>query len=122
MYRHIIEKHSKNETLEKKLDRLDEYFYDILGLIPAREMLFNATAEELVEMNKYSKKTKELTNDFIDIIIEEDEKLNMIDTKLDGLESMLKDIQKSLDNKTMTKAELAEALNMPESTVRERLK
>lgn len=96
MYRHIIKSESKNKELNAKLDRLDKYFYDVLNLIPMHEML-NNNSEELAMASKMYKDTLAISNDFADLLIEEDEKLNMIDTKLDGLESMLKDIQEKLD-------------------------
>jgi archaellum component FlaC len=41
--------------------------------------------------------TKQSINDMVDWMVDEHEQLNMMDTKLDGLESMLKDIQEKLD-------------------------
>lgn len=97
MYRHIIKSESKDEKLNEMLDHLDEYFYGVLELIPAGDVMQNCTAEELCKMKSKFDETVKVTNDFTDLIVEEHEKLNIIDTKLDGLESMLKDIQEKLD-------------------------
>lgn len=97
MYRHIIKSESKDEKLNEMLDRLDQYFYGVLELIPAQDVMQYNTAEELCKMKTKFDETVKVTNDFTDLIVEEHEKLNIIDTKLDGIESMLKDIQEKLD-------------------------
>ena len=97
MYRHIIKSESKDKKLNEMLDRLDQYFYGVLELIPAGDVMQSCTAEELCKMKSKFDETVKVTNDFTDLIVEEHEKLNIIDTKLDGLESMLKDIQEKLD-------------------------
>ena len=122
VFRHIIKSESKDKKLNGMLDRLDQYFYGVLELIPAGDVMQNCSVEDLCKMKTKYDETVKITNDFTDLLVEEHDTLNMIDTKLDGLESMLKDIQKTLEEKTMSKAELAKALDMPESTVRERLK
>ena len=96
MYRHIIKSESKDKKLNEMLDHLDEYFYGVLELIPAGDVMQNCTTEELCKIKSKFDETVKVTNDFTDLIVEEHEKLNMIDTKLDGLESMLKDIQEQL--------------------------
>jgi hypothetical protein len=97
MYRHIIKSESKDKKLNEMLDRLDQYFYGVLELIPAGDVMQNNSAEELCKIKTKFDETVKVTNDFTDLIVEEHEKLNIIDTKLDGLESMLKDIQEKLD-------------------------
>jgi hypothetical protein len=97
VYRHIIKSESKDKKLNEMLDRLDQYFYGVLELIPAGDVMQNNSAEELCKMKTKFDETVKVTNDFTDLIVEEHEKLNIIDTKLDGLESMLKDIQEKLD-------------------------
>jgi hypothetical protein len=97
VYRHIIKSESKDKKLNEMLDRLDQYFYGVLELIPAGDVMQNNSAEELCKIKTKFDETVKVTNDFTDLIVEEHEKLNIIDTKLDGLESMLKDIQEKLD-------------------------
>lgn len=97
MYRHIIKSESKDEKLNEMLDRLDQYFYGVLELIPAGDVMQNCTADELCKMKTKFDETVKVTNDFTDLIVEEHEKLNMMDTKLDGLESMLKKINEKIE-------------------------
>ena len=97
MYRHIIKSESKDKKLNEMLDRLDQYFYGVLELIPAGDVMQNCTAEELCKMKAKFDETVKVTNDFIDLIVEEHEKLEIIDAKLDGLENVLKEIQEKFD-------------------------
>lgn len=97
MYRHIIKSESEDEKLNEMLDRLDQYFYGVLELIPAGDIMQNCTAEELCKMKTKFDETVKITNDFTDLVVEEHEKLEIIDTKLDRLEEMLKAINKKLD-------------------------
>lgn len=97
MYRHIIKSESKDKKLNEMLDHLDEYFYGVLELIPAGDVMQNCTAEELCKMKTKFDETVKVTNDFTDLIVEEHEKLEIIDTKLDGLEEMLKKINEKIE-------------------------
>lgn len=97
MYRHIIKSESKDKKLNEMLDHLDEYFYGVLELIPAGDVMQNCTAEELCKMKTKFDESVKVTNDFTDLIVEEHEKLEIIDTKLDGLESMLKKINEKIE-------------------------
>ena len=96
MYRHIITAKSNDKELDKKLDRLDQYFYETLNLMPASAFLGSdpeATAKGIKMLNE----TKDITNDFLEVLIDEHELLNQLDTKLDGLESMLKNIEREME-------------------------
>ena len=97
VYRHIIKSESKDEKLNEMLDRLDQYFYGVLELIPAMDIMQNNSAEELCKIKAKYDETVKITNDFTDLIVSEHEKLEMIDTKLDGLEEMLKKINEKIE-------------------------
>jgi len=96
MYRHIITRQTKDEQLNKRLDRLDACLWDSFKMIPVEDIM-EMDPNALTEMHIRLGRTKQSINDMIDWMIEEHEQLNNIDTKLDGLESMLKDIQEKLD-------------------------
>lgn len=96
VFRHIIKSESKDKKLNEMLNRLDQYFYGVLELIPAGDVMQNCSVEDLCKMKTKYDETVKITNDFTDLLVEEHDTLNMIDTKLDGLESMLKDIQEQL--------------------------
>ena len=97
VFRHIIKSESKDKKLNEMLDRLDQYFYGVLELIPAQDVMQNCTAEELCKMKTKFDETVKITNDFADLVVAEHDKLEIIDTKLDGLEEMLKEIKRKLD-------------------------
>lgn len=96
MYRHIIKKETDDKILNERLDRLDACLWDSFKMIPMADIM-DMDPKELTEIQIRLGQTKQSINDMIDWMVEEHEKLNIIDTKLDGLESMLKDIQEKLD-------------------------
>ena len=96
MFRHIITRQTKDEKLNKRLDRLDACMWDSFKMIPMADIM-DMDPNELTEMQIRLGQTKQAMNDMIDWMVDEHEQLNMMDTKLDGLESMLKEIQEKLD-------------------------
>lgn len=96
MFRHIITRETKDKKLNERLDHLDVCMWDSFKMIPMADIM-DMEPNELTEMQIRLGQTKQAINDMIDWMVDEHEQLNMMDTKLDGLESMLKDIQEKLD-------------------------
>ena len=98
-YRHIIKAESKDKQLNEKLDRLDKFFYETLGLIPINIAdMASMSPEDAMKAAKMMNGIKETSNDVMEVYIADHEMMNQLDTKLDGLESLLKDIKNQLDS------------------------
>lgn len=95
MYRHIIKSESKDEKLNERLDRLDACMWDSLKMISMADIM-DMEPNELTEMQIRLGQTKQAINDMVDWMVEEHEQLNIMDTKLDGLEEMLKEIKEKI--------------------------
>ena len=95
VYRHIITAHTKNKELNKMIDRWDEMTYDCLSMIPMTDMMGN-DPETLLKEAKVINGMKDMLNDMVNLIVIEDEKLNSIDTRLDGIENTLKCINEKI--------------------------
>ena len=95
MYRHIIKSESKDEKLNERLDRLDACMWDSFKMIPMADIM-DMNPNELTEMQIRLGQTKQAINDMVDWMVEEHEQLNIMDTKLDGLAEMLKEIKEKI--------------------------
>ena len=95
MYRHIIKRETMDKKLNERLDHLDACLWDSFKMIPMADIM-EMEPNELTEMQIRLGQTKQAINDMIDWMVDEHEMLNAIDTKLDGLESMLKDIDEKI--------------------------
>lgn len=96
MYRHIITRVTQDKKLNERLDHLDACIWNTFKMIPMTDVM-DMEPNELSQLQIMVGQTKQAMIDMVDWMVDEHEQLNIMDTKLDGLESMLKDIQEKLD-------------------------
>ncbi len=110
-FRHVIDVHSKNKEVEEKLNNLDQYFYEVLELVPATAIL-TENGEDAMKMAKTYKLGNKIINQFMDMEVYGLQRIEELDTKMDGINDKLDRLEDKLD------IIMSHMDNIPESTKR----
>lgn len=111
-FRHVLTCRTENKEVNKKLDDLDKYFYEVLEMVPATSVLTD-NEEDAQKQAKFYKLGKNIVNEFIGFDVYELQRIEELDTKMDGLSEQLDRIETKLE------IMMRNMNNIPESTKRE---